>query len=212
MDGKKAHGRACYCHNCKRLRCRAQSIGKGFDVAWLRDALEAGELRERLGEHAAAVLTVHQADKPVTCELSPDANIDWVPDPAPVRRPSARVSGATAAVSPTPPLGADVAVANGAAEGEGRGDDAYALAQEAVAAPQEQAAPDDSMPTLMTRRILLEHREFAQLYLQVRDHCLQPGLSAEQVATNEQTAAELEVHMQQLREMISASMSSGQGQ
>jgi hypothetical protein len=51
----------------------------------------------------------------------------------------------------------------------------------------------------MTRRILLEHREFARMYLAVRERLLAPGLTEEQRAVEEQTAAELELHMQELR-------------
>jgi hypothetical protein len=91
IDGKKLYGRACYCHDCKRLRCRAQNISKEFNVEWLRAALEAGALAERLGPHADAVLTVHQPDKTVTYKLSDDAAVEWDGDiaAAPPRASSA---------------------------------------------------------------------------------------------------------------------------
>jgi hypothetical protein len=49
------------------------------------------------------------------------------------------------------------------------------------------------------------------MYLSVREHLLQPGLTDEQIATNTDTAAELELHMQELRDMIGQSFT-GQGQ
>jgi hypothetical protein len=58
---------------------------------------------------------------------------------------------------------------------------------------------EQALSTLMTRRILLEHREFARMYLAVRERLLAPGLTEEQLAVEEQTAAELELHMQELR-------------
>jgi hypothetical protein len=80
LDGKRSHGRACYCHPCKRLRGRAQNISKAYDTAWLRAALESNSLRERLGASAETVLSIIQADKPVTTCLSADADVEWAGD------------------------------------------------------------------------------------------------------------------------------------
>lgn len=57
-DPRKPQGVACYCAECKRLRHRAASANKAFDVAWLRGALDANEIRDRLGVHADVVLEV----------------------------------------------------------------------------------------------------------------------------------------------------------
>ena len=213
VDGKKAHGRACYCNNCKRLRCRAMSLGRGYDVAWLRSALQAGELRERLGEHAAAVLTVHQADKPVTFEMSPDALIEWAPEPTPRRSsaPAGRASGGGGGTAAGTGAAPDQGGAGHARASTSTAVDELVLARRAVAFDDGgEDDKDDSTAALMTRRILLEHREFARLYLQVREHVLEPGITAEQLAADEQTAAELEVHMQQLREMIGLAVGAGE--
>jgi hypothetical protein len=80
LDGKRSHGRACYCHPCKRLRGRAQSVSKTYDTAWLRAGLESNTLRERLGAAAESVLSIIQPDKPVTSCLSPDADLEWAGD------------------------------------------------------------------------------------------------------------------------------------
>lgn len=80
LDGKRSHGRACYCHPCKRLRGRAQSVSKSYDTAWLRSALESNTLRERLGAAADSVLAILQPDKPVTNCLSQDAALEWAGD------------------------------------------------------------------------------------------------------------------------------------
>ena len=49
-----------YCVECHRLRVRAYSADKRFQVKWLRAALEADELRARLGVHAKAVFGTKQ--------------------------------------------------------------------------------------------------------------------------------------------------------
>lgn len=100
LDGKRSHGRACYCHPCKRLRGRAQSVSKTYDTAWLRASLEANALRERLGISADSVLSIIQPDKPVTTCLSPDAQVDWAGDNPMVWRAAAvRASQAAAAAA-----------------------------------------------------------------------------------------------------------------
>jgi hypothetical protein len=219
VDGKKLHGRACYCNLCKRLRCRAQNVSKEFDVAWLRSALLAGELRERLGEHADAVLSVHQADKPVTTHMSPDATIEWAGDSVIGRRSGAggkssggaRRSGGRSNTGDAGAAWDDATAFDSCSPGQEHAH--LASAHGGGGFHDSEAAHnggyrstgveyDETPPALMTRRILMEHREFSRMYLAVREHLLQPGITEDQVAVDEQTAAELELHMQHLREMI----------
>eukprot|EP00892_Ulva_mutabilis_P002817 jgi/Ulvmu1/12536/UM090_0023.1 len=238
LDGKRSHGRACYCRPCKRLRGRAAAVSRSYDVAWLRAALEAGELRQRLGSAADSVLVPSVPHKPVTTELSPDATFDWPPPTAtggtayaaaasPQRRPPA--------VQPLAPLrpalyggGAAAAVAAGVRAGSGP---LPALASKPPAsrlpplappggalrpAPARQLVWEDDEDagvarsdseatggaTGITRSILAEHREFARMYLAVRERMLVPDLSPAQLEVEQQTAAELEAHLHMLRDLI----------
>lgn len=234
LDGKRSHGRACYCRPCKRLRGRAAAVSRSYDVAWLRAALEAGELRHRLGGAADSVLVPSVPHKPVTTELSADATIDWPPPaaggatvvagPPPQRRAAAVQSAASpmrhlppaggrAAAGPLPALAAEPPASRlpplappGAAprtlpgrqqvwEEDDDGETMFAA-----------GARSDSEPvagaTGITRSILAEHREFARMYLAVRERMLLPALSPSQLEVEQQTAAELEAHLHLLRELI----------
>jgi hypothetical protein len=233
IDGKKLHGRACYCHDCKRLRCRAQNISKEFNVEWLRGALEGGDLAERLGPHADAVLTVHQPDKTVTYKLSDDAGVEWEGDVAPAHRSSvsAKTVAAQRTVRPASeeapgaltrpprhndkgwsvpivepgllPAGLPGADVDGSGHTHAPGG---IIAHSIDGVSVVNGSYEQALSTLMTRRILLEHREFARMYLAVRERLLAPGLTEDQLAVEEHTAAELELHMQELRSDMGRSL------
>lgn len=283
LDGKRSHGRACYCRPCKRLRGRAAAVSRTYDVAWLRAALEAGELRQRLGNMAESVLVPSVPHKPVTTELSAHARLDW-PPPGPGGSPAPSSVVARVALPPqlqqhihhahqqqpqqppqqqqlqqmpqrhiiahlrSPGGGAQI-VSTGGSGGSvsqlpmivkaGAGP-LPALAAEPplsrlpplalpppapapVAAPRPPMWPDgeaspeatrgaapptrgDSEPiagaTGITRSILSEHREFARMYLGVRERMLVPELSPAQLEVEQQTAMELEAHLHMLRDLI----------
>ena len=190
--------------------------------------LQANDLSARLGEHADEILSLHTAERPMTMTMSADANVEWEGDDAPPRRSGGGTSvGAAAAGSsaaPTPIAAAafkhegTVAAAApaqavdgtadevaGATSAREAGDAAYQAAEAAANGGMEQDAEADSTTTVMTRRILMEHREFARMYLAVRQHLLLPGLTEEEVAADESTAVELELHMAELRGLMSAS-------
>ena len=227
VDAKKLHGRACYCHPCKRLRCRAQNISKDFNVEWLRAALQSGELRARLGAHADAVLTVHQPDKPVTHCMSDDAHLAWEGDVVSgAKRSAVALKGAATRRERAARAAAAAAADDGGYDSDDGGEWApfgsTALlgslppdggprngAQEDNLHVAQGGGGEETLAALMTRRILLEHREFARMYLAVRERLATPGLSDEQLALEEQTAAELEVHLQELRGDIARSFVSG---
>lgn len=275
LDGKRSHGRACYCRPCKRLRGRAAAVSRSYDVAWLRSALEAGELRQRLGNMADSVLVPSVPHKPVTTELSAHAHIDW-PPPGPGGSPApssvvARVAlpppqlpqpvhntqqqqlqqlpqrnviahlrsqgGGTQMMSPgggsgsLAPLPMIVKAGSGplpalAAEPPLSRLPPLALPPATAAPPQAPRLPmwqeEDTSPdagrgltvaahgdsetvagtTGITRSILSEHREFARMYLGVRERMLVPELSPAQLEVEQQTAVELEAHLHMLRDLI----------
>lgn len=244
LDGKRSHGRACYCRPCKRLRGRAAAVSRSYDVAWLRSALEAGELRQRLGAMAESVLVPSVPHKPVTTQLSAHATLDW-PPPAPGGGPAAssvvargslppqrsplthmRSPGGSArggavipmgmkalvgplpALAAEPPLSRLPPLAPPAAQPPPPPPPAAApramwLAEEEQEAPAVRGDGEGaSGATAITRSILAEHREFARMYLAVRERMLVPELSPAQLDVEQQTAAELEAHLHMLRDLI----------